>query len=77
MGKCVQLTKCSDMWPLAFRMTTMTLYGKVTMTHRKKQKSLFQVIMENYNTYNCSHLNLDFFTPLVVLESEYLNNEKR
>ena len=58
MGKCVQLTICSDMCPLAFRMTS---YGKVTMTHRKKQKSLFQVIMENYNTYNCSHLNLDFF----------------
>ena len=33
------------------------------MTHQKNEKSLFHLILENYDTYNCSHKILDFFTP--------------
>ena len=48
------------------------------MTHQKNEKSLFRVIMENSNIYlELFAQNLYFFTPCEVLESEYLNNEKR
>ena len=40
------------------------------------KKSLFRVIMENFDTLFVAE-NFDIFTPWEVLEPEYLKNKKR